>query len=262
VSIRELFYKAGENIADVGSFGPQFLLRHLSRLTGADTARVRLPGGDFIHLRTGESDCAMLREVFRGRSLDIDIRPKIAARIWRRYKAILELGKTPVIVDAGANIGAASLWFLQRFPQAAVVAVEPEPTNLRVLHKNAAGRDRLSVIPAAIGSKAGFASLKYGQQACATETTRSDSGVPIVTMETAFGSVPNGQPFIAKIDIEGFEKDLFADNIGWVNDVYAVFIEPHDWYFPGQKTSWGFQHAFADEFELFPRGDNLIYVRV
>jgi FkbM family methyltransferase len=40
------------------------------------------------------------------------------------------------IIDAGAHIGAASAYFLQRWPLATVVAIEPEPGNYRVLKEN------------------------------------------------------------------------------------------------------------------------------
>lgn len=40
------------------------------------------------------------------------------------------------IIDAGAHIGAASAYFLQRWPLASVMAIEPEPGNYRVLKEN------------------------------------------------------------------------------------------------------------------------------
>ena len=69
--------------------------------------------------------------------------------------------------------------------------------------------------------------------------------------------------FIAKIDIEGFEKDLFSSNLGWIDRAEMVIIEPHDWMLPGQQSSATFQRAMGSrDFELFISGENLIYVRV
>src|SRR5436309_1970425 len=126
------------NFEDILRFGPQFLRRHFPRITGSDTALVRA-GGQNIHVRAGESEVAAVREIFGTRQYDIDavIEP-LKRRIDGRYDAICKSGKTPVIVDAGANIGAASLWFARRFPDCAVVSVEPEPGNFSVLRKNAA----------------------------------------------------------------------------------------------------------------------------
>jgi hypothetical protein len=40
-------------------------------------------------------------------------------------------------------------------------------------------------------------------------------------------------------------------------------IEPHDWMLPGQMTSRAFQQAMAAHpFEMFIRGENILYVRV
>jgi hypothetical protein len=82
-------------------------------------------------------------------------------------------------------------------------------------------------------------------------------------MANAFARVRDGTPFIAKIDIEGFESDLFAENTDWLKEVYMVVIEPHDWLMPGERTSRAFQVVMSRfEFEIFVSGDNLIYVRV
>jgi FkbM family methyltransferase len=254
--------RVGANIGDVALFGPQFLRRHIARLTGAQIARIEIPGYGMVHLRCGESDVAVIRQVFRDRQYDVDAIDPVRARIWRRYTEIIETGQIPTIVDAGANIGAASLWFLKKYPLAEVVALEPEPDNLAVLQLNANDRARLTVLPAAIGSTEGFVAVQNDGLGWAARTIRAESGTPIITMASAFRSVKNGHPFIAKIDIEGFEKDLFSKNLEWLNDVHVVYIEPHDWMLPGQMTSQTFQHAFGQhDFEIFIVGENLVFVR-
>lgn len=40
------------------------------------------------------------------------------------------------IVDGGANIGCASVFFAQKFPQASVLAIEPELCNFAILQHN------------------------------------------------------------------------------------------------------------------------------
>ena len=257
----ELFSKVSLNVADVRSFGLQFLRRHIPRVTGAKTASVDIPGYGTVHVRPGESDVGAIRQVFRDRLYEIGIE-QVERRVWRRYTEILESGSVPVIVDAGANIGAASLWFLQEYPLAELVALEPEPGNLALLQMNAKGRPRLCVCAAAIGSTEGFVSVENDGYGWAARTTRAENGVPVMTMARAFRRVKNGCPFIAKIDIEGFEDDLFSKNVEWLRDVQVIYIEPHDWMLPGQMTSRTFQRALAEyEFEVFISGENLIFVR-
>ena len=143
-----------------------------------------------------------------------------------------------------------------------MVAVEPEPHNISMLKKNLDQMDNVSIVPAAIGSHPGFVEVRdtYGWGA---KTKRSESGaVPTITMSDAFSRIRHGTPFIAKIDIEGFESEVFLDNLGWLDDIHMLLIEPHDWLFPGQRTSRSLQIATASrDFEIFISGENLVYVR-
>jgi FkbM family methyltransferase len=258
-----LFNRLRDNIADVLTFGPRFLLRYAPLITGASLASVELPGVGAVHLRSGESDVEVVRQVFRRHEYDVGIAPAVQARIERRYCDIVEASRIPVIVDAGANIGIATLWFKQRFPAAHVVALEPEPGNLAILHKNVGDIAGVTVLDNPIGSTSGFAVVRNGELGWAAKTQRAEQGIPVVTMAEAFGKVANGTPFIAKIDIEGFESDLFAANVDWLQDVFAVYIEPHDWMLPGAATSRNFQRVMGNaNFEIFVNGENLLYVRV
>jgi FkbM family methyltransferase len=250
------------NFYDLVSFGPQFFFRHLARVSGTTFAVVNIPGYGKLNVRPGESDVAALRQVFREKQYQIPS-SMVSTRIQNRYHEILQANNIPVIVDAGANIGSASLWFLRQFPKAAVVAIEPEPGNVSMLKKNAENWSRVTILEAAIGSNAGFVSVQNEATGWGARTERANKGIPIVTMQEAFDCVPNGSPFIAKIDIEGFESDLFSQNTGWIDDVYLLYIEPHDWMLPGKMTSRSFQQAMAQHtFELFIIGENLVYVRV
>jgi FkbM family methyltransferase len=249
------------NIGDAVEFGPQFLLRHVGRLTGRSQTVVNVPGIGPIHLRVGESDAHSVRQIFREKIYDVSKTPAANERLMNRYRAILESGHKPIIVDAGANIGAASRWFGRSFPDATVIAIEPEPGNLEMLRQNVSASTGITVVPAAIGSYPGF--VRVLNDGMTAQTVRANEGVPIITMPEAFAKVPNGVPFIAKVDIEGFESDLFAKNIDWLNDLFMVIIEPHDYQFSGMKTSRSFQSAMAKhDFEIFISGDSLIYMRV
>jgi FkbM family methyltransferase len=249
------------NISDVGYFGPAFLWRHSQRFTGAHTAQVRLNREDRIHIRAGQSDAAVVRQIFGDQQYRIDVKA-VEDRIYRRYEQIQADGKTPVIVDAGANIGAASLWFRRRYPASTIVAIEPDVGNFEVLKMNVGHGGQIIPIQAAIGSIAGFVEVKTTSLGWAIQTVRSGQGTPVMTMDEAFGTVRDGAPFMAKIDIEGFESDLFSSNTGWLSETYVVFIEPHDWMMPGKMTSRTFQRAMGNhDFEIVPTGEVLTYVR-
>lgn len=248
------------NVQDVHLFGPAVVTRHLGRLRKNRIAQLQIDG-TVIHVRAGESDIAAVRQVFGQREYDIS---GFACwkRVLRRYEDIISQGGRPVIVDAGANIGTATIWFKHRFPEAAIVAIEPDPGTVEILRLNAAGLEHVYVMPAAIGSEPGCVELVSEGLSWAVQTERATKGIPVITMSDALSQVPGGVPLIAKIDIEGFERDLFAANTDWIDDMAAVILEPHDWMLPGQYTSVPFQQAMGTRrFELLHRGENIFYIR-
>jgi FkbM family methyltransferase len=251
--------QAGENISDAMRFGPAFALRHVSNLLGRPLHAATVDGFP-VQLRRGSTDAAVFRQIFRKGDWDFTRFPQ-AQRVWNAYHAIVRAGERPVIIDAGANVGAASLWFAARFPQASIVAVEPDPDNARMCRLNTKRAGNVTVIEAAIGSRAGAASLQNPQGTpVAVRTLRSSAGG--VTVRTVADLAQGGRLFIVKIDIEGFESDLFSANTDWLDDVGMVTVETHDWLLPGQFSSRALQRAMAERpFEMLLAGENLFYVR-
>src|SRR5262249_22735601 len=54
------------------------------------------------------------------------------------------------VVDGGANIGMATLYFANKFPTARIIAIEPESDNARLLRRNCAGLANVTIIEAAL----------------------------------------------------------------------------------------------------------------
>jgi FkbM family methyltransferase len=216
-----------------------------------------------IVLRRRNSDFETLRQIFEHEEYSIG-NGAVEADIRSRYEDILSNGKRPVIIDAGANIGLAALWFRAQFPDATVISIEPDADNFAVLKENVSAGDTSLLVNAAVGSLTGTVSL-IGRDGMgwAVQTQRTQgNGINIITIDDAIALVPNGVPLIVKIDIEGFESDLFGDNLSWLDATFAVFIEPHDWMDPSKNTSQSFQRAFGDRnFNVYLRGENLLYVR-
>jgi len=52
-----------------------------------------------------------------------------------------DTAKSPnIIIDAGANIGLAAIYFANRYPNAKIIALEPEQSNFRILKENVSPR--------------------------------------------------------------------------------------------------------------------------
>jgi hypothetical protein len=132
-----------------------------------------------------------------------------------------------------------------------------------MLEANTAALPNVRVFCAAIGARPGFVEVsRETGSSWASASTRSKTGsVQIITIDDAVKSIPGGAALIAKIDIEGFEDDLFSENLSWLDDVCAVIVEPHDWLHPTKTTSRSLQRAFGERsFGLFLHGENLFYV--
>ena len=73
---------------------------------------------------------------------------------------------------------------------------------------------------------------------------------------------PDSVPFIAKIDIEGFENELFSKNTGWMKDFYLITIEIHDWMLPHKSPSQNFFREHSKESrDCYLRGDMVFSIK-
>jgi FkbM family methyltransferase len=249
---------------DLPVFGLSAFARIPARLFGRPQFALRLDGGHRLWIRTRSSDLAVARQVFVAGDYDFTDRPQFA-RLAARHAAILRAGRIPLIIDAGANIGASALWFARLFPGSRLVLIEPDPANAACARDNVAALPDASVIEAAIGARAGRVRIvDDGSEDWALRTERhdDDGGIRIVTIPEILDAADDAELLLAKIDIEGFEEDLFSANIEWIDRASAIIIEPHDWMFPRRGTSRNFRRCLdARDFELLISGENLIFVR-
>jgi len=169
--------------------------------------------------------------------------------IKNRYETLLASGRVPVIVDCGANIGLSELYFSTLFPRAAYVAIEPEDDNVGLARENVCGSNAM-ILDAAISSGDGSGDIEAGGRDNAFRTVqKADGRVACLSVSSALNKVTcnNGEPFIIKIDIEGFESTLFESDTDWIKRFDLLIIELHDWMLPGQATSGTFLRAIARE---------------
>jgi FkbM family methyltransferase len=150
-------------------------------------------------------------------------------------------GRAPIIVDAGANIGAASVYFAHVYPRAQIVAIEPEPGNFSLLEENVKGL-HVVCIRAALASQAGRTRLSdpgIGHWGYRTDPGAQGADVAQLTMHQILDEhcTADRFPFLVKVDIEGGEKDLFRVDTGWVERFPLLLVELHDWLLPRQGTA-------------------------
>jgi FkbM family methyltransferase len=243
--------------------GPKFLLRYVARVARLSLFEFELPGYGRVAIRPGTSDGVVFRQVFVRKEYEL---PQAHAdRLLKAYHGILARGATPLIIDAGANIGAASIWFGSRFPAARVLAVEPEERNAELCQRNTSSNRNVSVIRAALAGEEGRVSIADRDvESWAVRTVIDKSGdIPARTISGLLREHDaDSELLLVKIDVEGFEKDVFQGDVSWLDRTAALFVELHDWMLPGQYTSRHLQQAmFSRGFELVVVGENLCFVR-
>lgn len=228
-------------------------------------ATLAAPGYGRIRIRADQSDFAVVRQILRSREYDTSASVQ-DAWVQERYEDICATGGTPVIIDAGANIGVASIWFARRYPKAKVIAVEPDPENFTLCKANTQAFSNVVSVPAAIGAQPGVVAITNTTGgAWARQTQRmapGEKGTPVRTIASLLNPSAGDRLLLVKIDIEGFERDLFSENLEWIEDAALIIIEPHDWMLPGQGSSANFQKAMARcDHEILVKGENLFYFK-
>jgi FkbM family methyltransferase len=222
-----------------------------------------------LRLRVNSTDFPVFLQIFDG--LQYDTRSFVRnVDIRARYNAIIEAGGRPLIIDAGANIGLATLYYRDTYPEAMIIAVEPEPRNFAELLRHLDGDDLLLPLNAAIAGKDELVEVVdpgEGEWGFRTSpaTNNAEATVPAYSIESLIRLAAERcqvAPFILKIDIEGFESRLFDGDVGKAIDAfYAVLIEPHDWLFPKQRTAAGFLKVLATkDRDFLILGENILSV--
>lgn len=189
---------------------------------------------------------------------------KQAAKVYEKFEAMQKRGEAPVIIDCGANIGLASVWFAQAFPDAQIVAIEPDADNYAMTQKNvAAFGARTQVLQGGIWNEDGYLNIKNPDAGSMSfEVVYSPEGGPdalvCYTISGVLKRLGVGAANIVKIDIEGAQDALFRSNIDWVKDVDVIMIELEDWEFAWSASSMTFLRAIAPyDFDIVIHGENL-----
>jgi FkbM family methyltransferase len=138
----------------------------------------------------------------------------------------------PIIIDCGANMGLSVLYFSKRFPNAEIIAFEPDEAVLPFLEKN-------------IHSQ-GIKNVKLYKMAVWIEeielTFYTDNGLggrigieyknqsPKIIKAIRLRNFLNRSIDMLKIDIEGSEYKILQDCENLLHNVNHIFVEYHSFY--------------------------------
>lgn len=186
--------------------------------------KMRYPVRSEVFLREVGSDIHTFTEVFK-------------EQVYRDLLSHVKECRT--VIDLGANIGLASLYFTAHYPHCKLLAVEPHPGTYQMLRmnlKDLISEARCQTLNAAVWGKeimlVGESSdepehysvfaMHEATSASSDELQTIGLSMPGIIAESGFDTID-----ILKVDIEGAEVELFKGDVSWLSRVRSIAIEFH-----------------------------------
>jgi FkbM family methyltransferase len=204
-------------------------------------------------LRVGTSDVMVFNDIYRGEEY-----------AWN-------FGSAPnVIVDAGAYTGLSTSFFASRYPNATIIAIEPDEQNFELLVQNTARYPNVRAVRAALWAESGYVTLTdpgddaWGlrlQESVTGEDKSANRGISVraITMADIMRDFELKKIDLLKVDIEGSEKEVFDAADSWIAAIDAICVELHDRFKVGCSES--FFNAVKDFGIELRRGEDVLVAR-
>jgi FkbM family methyltransferase len=175
-------------------------------------------------------------------------------------------GNPRFIVDAGANIGLASVRFAELYPEATIVSIEPDEQNYALTVRNVSGYARIDAVRAAIWPRSARLAIENPHDQPwafrVREARDGERSFAAISLQEIMARHQANLIDILKLDVEGAERELLSDGScdEWLGRTNVMFIELHDRIVPGCAAALERavqRHSFVRQ----PVGQNLLLVR-
>ena len=180
----------------------------------------------WVRARCGTTDQCAYSEVFLSSSYRVD--PAIAPG---------------VVVDAGANVGYASVLFAETWPGARIIALEPDESNYQLLVRNTRSYGNVEPVKAALWGEPVALRIENPQDPKWMLRVTSTEGIPefpTLTVSDILIRAKASHIDILKLDIEGAEYNLFTRDPRCLDHVSLLMVELHE------RFARGATRAFHD----------------
>lgn len=200
-----------------------FRYYRLRRATGAGTAepvsfRIRSLGGRRVWCRPGASDADVLRETFQ----------------YGFHLPPVRLRQDCTILDLGCNVGYTMAHFAALSPGGRVIGYELDRSNVEMAVRNTTVfADRCSVVHAGVWTQDGvfgYAGRNHAAFRVIVGSAAEPATTPASTktMRRIIAEQDLAYVDYVKMDVEGAEAGLIAEEDGWLDHVGALKIEVHE----------------------------------
>jgi FkbM family methyltransferase len=141
------------------------------------------------------------------------------------------LSEVSAVLDLGSHVGASVLFFRDRYPDAEILAVEPDPSTVELLRANVGDLPAVTVLHAAVTRHSGEVDfypshLSWGSSLSVPPYASGKVRVPAVTMRELLSDLPRTGRLVLKIDVEGAEWDVL-EHADALARFHAVIGELH-----------------------------------
>lgn len=200
-----------------------------------------------IYLRTMTSDCKAFKQMF----------------ISEEYGYAVPFSPK-TIIDAGANCGYSAIYFANRYPDAKIIAIEPETSNYEMILMNTKEYKNVHVIKSGVWSKDCDLIISNLENANkwsfqVKEVPTGEGDMESISLDNIMDRYDLKSIDILKMDVEGAEKNIFEYNYdSWLSKTKFGFLELHETYAKGVEqvvnhrlTEYGFKKAQSGENIVF-----------
>jgi len=216
--------------------------------------QVNMPGvAHTIYVRNGTTDLFTFHQIFNLNEYEIKLN-----------------FEPSTIIDAGANIGLAAIFFANKYKGSKIICIEPEDSNFSLLEINTNNYSNILCYKRAMSSlpnqSFNIIDSGLGHWGFMTETIENSHDknikglVKSITPDEIIKENNLNIIDIFKIDIEGAEKELFESNFeNWIPKTRCIIIELHERY--KKDSSKSFLEVISKyDFSYFKSGENEVYI--
>jgi FkbM family methyltransferase len=153
--------------------------------------------------------------------------PSILNNVFREEYGQFGLSVRPnLIIDAGAYIGDTSAYFMSRFSQVKVIALEPNWESFALAERNLKSYgEQVELLNVALCKEDGY--VRISGSTTGASVGQLGAEVRAVSMVSLFQQFDIQAVDILKMDIEGSEQEVLLDASAWLHKVRLLLLETH-----------------------------------